>query len=231
MSKLIPLTALSALLLFLLPAQSRAQNIMVNGDFENGTFSEYGDNLPNGWGLSPTDNSLLSNCDVSSVVNPAKDEGPESGAYYMTFQSTETDGSQDCLYQYLPTVIGQKYNITFSVALTSGTLGPDAYLDPEWDSGGTDDTYLRNSYYYYPGSTTTGPAPYETFSFTETASKTSTLFYFHGVDADGGSIEVDNVSVTPVSAVPEPSELALLALGCAGLFEYRTRRKKSPSFA
>ena len=227
MSKLIFPTTLSALALILLSAQSRAQNIMVNGDFENGTFSEYGDNLPNGWGLSPTDNSLLSNCGVSTVVNPAKDEGPESGADYMTFQSTETDGSQDCLYQYLPTVIGQKYNITFSVALTSGTLGPDAYLDPEWDSGGTDDTYLRNSYYYYPGSTTTGPALYETFSFTETASKTSTLFYFHGVDADGGSIEVDNVSVTPVSTVPEPSAWRLMAVAGGLLLILAARRKKS----
>jgi len=68
MGKLIFPTTLSALALILLSAQSRAQNIMVNGDFENGTFSEYGDNLPNGWGLSPTDNSLLSRNDAVGVT-------------------------------------------------------------------------------------------------------------------------------------------------------------------
>jgi len=107
------------------------------------------------------------------------------------------------------------------VAITSGTIGPDAYLDPEWDQGGTDDAFLRNSY-YYPTSTTAGQVPYETFSFTEPASKSTTTFYFHGVDAYGGSILVDNVSVSPV---PEPSTAGLLALGCAGVCALRARRR------
>ena len=221
MSKLIISVTLPALMLFL-AAKSWGANIVQNGDFEDGTYSEYGDALPNDWGLSPTDNVSLSNCGGSNVVNPAMDLGAESGTAYMTFQSSETDGSQDCLYQQLPTVAGQEYLITFSVAITSGTIGPDAYLDPEWDQGGTDDTFLRNSY-YYPTSTTTGPVPYETFSFTEPASKSTTTFYFHGVDAYGGSILVDNVSVSPV---PEPSAWGLLALGCATLLPGGSRRNK-----
>ncbi len=216
MKKLIILIALFAL--FIYPAQSPAGNIVVNGGFEGGTFVQDGDTLPDGWGLSPTDNVALSNCGVSSAVNAPSDLGPESGTNYMSFQSHETDGSQDCLYQQLPTVAGQKYLITFWVAITSGTIGPDAYLDPEWDQGGADDTFLRNSF-YYPTSTTVGPDPYEMFSFIETASQTTTTFYFHGVDAYGGSILVDNVSI---SAVPEPSAWGLLLFGCAGVLALRS---------
>lgn len=223
MMKLLVPTVLPALLLILFAVQSPASNIVVNGDFEESTDVADGDTLPSSWGLNSTDNVALSNCGVSSAVNPAIDLGPQSGTNFMTFQSHETDGSQDCLYQQLPTVVGQKYLITFSVAITSGTIGPDAYLDPEWDQGGTDDTFLRNSF-YYPTSSTNGPAPYETFSFTETASKSSTTFYFHGVDTYGGSILLDNVSVSPV---PEPSGWELLALACAGFIVRRAWTRRS----
>jgi hypothetical protein len=141
----------------------------------------------------------------------------------MAFQSNETDGSQDCLNQKLPTIAHQQYLVTFCVALTSGTIGSAAFLDPEWDSGGTNDTFLRNSFYYEP-SATVGPEPYEKFSFLETASQSTTSFYFHGVDAYGGAILVDNFSVTPV---PEPSGWALLLFGTAGVLALRHRGNKS----
>jgi hypothetical protein len=212
-NKLITSIALGALILFLLTAKASAVNLLVNGNFEGGTYVEYGDTLPDGWSLYPVDDQSLSNCGVSSATNAAIDLGPQSGTNYMSFQARETDGSQDCLFQNLATVVGQKYLITFYVAITSGTIGPDAYLDPEWDAGGTDDTFLRNSDYYFPSSTV-GPVPYEMFSFTEEASQTTTTFFFHGVDAYGGSILVDNVSV---SAVPEPSTWAMLAMGIVGI--------------
>jgi hypothetical protein len=228
-SKIIALFTLLALGLFFLAGESRAQNIAVNGDFEGTTYTEFGDTLPTGWSLSPTDNVSLSNCDVSNVVNSAIDLGPESGTHYMSFQSHETDGSQDCLSQELPTVAGKKYLITFSVAITGGTIGLNTseYLDPEWDQGGANDTFLRNNFYYPPNSTTdttVGPASYETFSFTETASSSATTFFFHGVDADGGSILVDNLSV---EAVPEPSIWALMLSGGVLLIFFRLRARRA----
>jgi len=200
MRKVILMTLLAALILILLAGVSSAQNIVVNGDFESttGNYVEYGDTLPYAWTLSPTDNASLSNCGVSSAVNAAIDLGPESGKQYFFFQSRETDGSQDCLWHSLPTVVGQKYLITFWVAITGGTINSTSFLDPEWDVGGANDTFMRNAY-YYPPSSTTGPVPYQMFSFIETASKTSTGFYFHGVDASGGSILVDNFSVVPLT--------------------------------
>jgi hypothetical protein len=213
MSKGVLLVLGAALVLLLCAGKTSAQNIVVNGDFEGTTFTEFGDTLPTSWGLNPTNNSSLSNCGVSSAVNPAIDLGPESGTHYMTFQSRETDGSQDCLYQNLPTVAGQKYVITFSVAITGAAIDSTSYLDPEWDSGGANDTFLRNSY-YYPPSTTVGPVPYKTFSFIETASKSTTTFYFHGIDPNGGSILLDNVTVVPLTATDTPTlpQWALLFL-------------------
>jgi hypothetical protein len=151
------------------------------------------------------------------------DLGPQSGTNYMSFQSKETDGSQDCLYQQLPTVAGQEYLITFYVAITAATTGPYAYLDPEWDQGGANDTFLRNSFYYDP--TNTGPVPYEMFSFTEAASSDLTTFYFHAIDSYG-SILVDNVSVSPV---PEPSTCAMMTAGVGSLLAFRRRRSEGPS--
>ncbi len=228
MGKVILITQLAALMLFLFAGESSAQNIVKNGDFEGTTFVQFGDALPTSWALSPTDDASLSNCGVSSAVNAAIDLGPESGTKYMTFQSRETDGSQDCLWQSLPTVAGQKYLITFSVAITGGTIGSTSFLDPEWDSGGTNDTFLRNSLYYSP-STTVGPVPYQTFTFIETASKTSTTFYFHGVDSSGGSILVDNFSVVPAIA-PAFTSAALPATGNVGFaYNYTMTASGSPT--
>lgn len=232
MRSVIALIALPALMLLLCGGASPAQNIVQNGDFEGTTFLEYGDTLPTSWGLSPTDNASLSNCGVSSAVNAAIDLGPESGTHYMSFQSRETDGSQDCLYQQLPTVAGQKYLITFWVAITGGTINSTSFLDPEWDSGGANDTYLRNSY-YYPTSTTVGPVPYKMFTFTETASKTTTTFYFHGVDnagsASGGAILVDNFSVVPLIA-PAFTSAAPTATGTLGTaYNYTMTASGSPA--
>ena len=66
-----------------------------------------------------------------------------------------------------------------------------------------------------------GNAPYSDLankSFTVTASSASTVVEFHLQDASA----VDNVSVT--SAVPEPTTLALMAMGLAGLALRRARK-------
>jgi len=220
MNKPIISVALCTLIFSLLSTDSHAVNIVLNPSFEGSTYvdSQTGETLPSDWYLNPPDSVSLSNVYVSNAVNPAIDLGPENGSNYMSFQSKETDGSQDCLYQQLDTVANQEYKITFSVAITAATTGPDAYLKPEWDQGGADDTFLLNSFYYDP--TNTGPVAYQTFSFDEEASTDLTTFYFHAIDSYG-SILVDNVSV---SAVPEPSTWAMLAGGFGTLFLVRRRR-------
>ncbi len=170
-----------------------ASNLFVNGDFEGGTYSQvFGsstDILPNGWTNSPPTNS--SNLNVFANGN-----GPgsaESGTHYIAFQSAVTDGTQDCLNQVISTVPNQKYTVSFWVAMTASS-GSQFGLGPEWDSGGANDTTMGTTAFYYRP--TNSPAvAYKFFSFTETASSSSTSIYFHGADATG-AVLLDNVSVS-----------------------------------
>lgn len=192
---------------FLLLCNGRASaSIIVNGDFEGGAFSQtFGsatDSLPNSWTNSPP--TALSNLNV--FANGTGPGSAESGMHYVAFQSTETDGTQDCLNQIVTTVPNQRYAVTFWVGMTASS-GSQFGLSPEWDAGGANDTTMgTTAFYYHP---TNSPAvTYTFFSFTETASSSSTSIYFHGADATG-AVLLDNVAVTPV---PEPGSLASAAL-------------------
>ena len=170
-----------------------ASNLFVNGDFEGGTYTQvFGtstDNLPNGWTNSPPTTS--SNLNV--FANGSGPGSAESGTHYIAFQSAVTDGTQDCLNQVISTVPNQKYTVSFWVGMTASS-GSQFGLGPEWDSGGANDTTMgATAFYYHP--TNSPSVAYKFFSFTETASSSSTSIYFHGADATG-AVLLDNVSVT-----------------------------------
>jgi len=193
--------------LFILSSRVFADSLVTNGDFESGSYSQtFGtstDNLPNGWSNSPPTN-------LSKVNVFANGSGPgsaQSGTHYLAFQSAVTDGTQDCLFAVLNTVPNQKYTVSFWVAMTASS-GAQFGLGPEWDAGGANNTTLgTTAFYYHP---INSPAvPYTFFSFTVTASSSSTVFYLHGADATG-AVLVDNVSVTPVAA-PVPKQVPLPA--------------------
>jgi hypothetical protein len=203
-----------------------ASNLFVNGDFEGGTYPQNlgytTDNLPNGWTNAESNNG--SNLDVFS--NGSGPGSAESGTHYVAFQSTATDGSQDCLNQVVVgTVPGQKYTVSFWVAMTPSS-GSQFGLSPEWDSGGAHDTTMGSNADFYFHPTNSPGAPYTQFSFVETASSTSTSIFFHGADATG-AVLLDNVSVTPLSATPEPSSLVLCSLAAVGLFITARRCRKA----
>jgi hypothetical protein len=218
-TKFISMSLLAAMIFW--SASSRAAaSVVTNGDFEGATYSQaFGsstDVLPNGWTNSPP--TAMSNLNVF-----ANGSGPglaESGTHYVAFQSAETDGSQDCLNQVISTVANQKYTVSFWVSMTSSP-GSQFGLSPEWDSGGANDTTMGTSaFYYHPNNS---PAvPYTFFSFTETASSSSTSVYFHGADGSG-AVLLDNVSIT---AVPEPGSLALCAFGSLSLSALLFRRRR-----
>jgi hypothetical protein len=170
-----------------------ASNLFVNGDFEAGTYTQvFGsstDILPNGWTNSPPTTSSKLNV----FANGSGPGSAESGTHYIAFQSAVTDGTQDCLNQVISTVPNQKYTVSFWVAMTASS-GSQFGLGPEWDSGGANDTTMgTNAFYYHP--TNSPSVAYKLFSFTETASSSSTSIYFHGADATG-AVLLDNVSVS-----------------------------------
>jgi hypothetical protein len=161
------------------------------------------------------------------TVLPAMAQFPDpgGGGFYVSFQSPAAGAQgQDCLFQYIPTVPGQRYMITFYIAITAAA-GPNTEMDPEWDAGGANNTRMRDPYYYFP--TNTGPQPFRQFTFTETASLSNTLVFFHATNATG-SILLDNVVATAISATPEPGSLLLMSAGLllfVSLAADRIRRK------
>jgi hypothetical protein len=193
---------------------------IVNGDFENGTYQQsfggFTDTLPNGWTNSPP--TTMSNLNV--FANGSGPGSAQNGTHFIAFQSAVTDGTQDCLNQVFSTIPNHQYVMSFWVAMTASP-GSQFGLGPEWDSGGANDTTMgTNAFYYHP---TNSPAvPYTFFSFTETASSSSTSVFFHGADATG-AVLLDNITFAPV---PEPSSFGLLGITAAvGYRCWRWRRR------
>jgi hypothetical protein len=186
-------------------AASTASAQLVNGNFEAGSYA-YGSGtpstVPNGWILSPPGNPLLSNMTVASGIGPLPNQGPQSGSFYMAFQSPATSG-YDCLLQDLNTTAGQQYLVSFYVAIAPGTAGgTPPLLHPVWDENTANSTIMGPTASYY-APTSTFSSPYQFYSFPMVASTNLTRLDFHGIDATG-AIFLDNVTVTPV---PEPSGL------------------------
>lgn len=169
---------------------SRADgNLVENGDFEDGTFVDpggTGDILPDGWILGPPSPSSLSHVNVVDTVSGPL--GPESGSDYLRYQSTSSNGSEDCIYQYVSTVVGQEYVLSYYVADTSTSVGNNVEFHAVWDETGAAQFHV-----YDVGD---GPAGYQLFAYGETATLSTTRIDFHGVDTNG-SILLDNVSLVP----------------------------------
>jgi hypothetical protein len=198
-----PLAAVLVILLIVggahsLSMRALAANLVVNGSFEGETYldSRTGNILPSGWTLNPQDPAEFSKVNVDSAIDASIQLGPQDGSKYLRFQSTASNGSRDCFYQYINTVAGQQYRVSFWVAMTSTIVGNRSGLDPVWDEEGLNPVHMGTDQFYFEP-TNTGPVPYQLFSFTETASENLTVIEFHGANANG-SILLDNVVVEPV---------------------------------
>jgi len=192
-------------------------NLIVNGGFDGTTYNEvFGgvtDVLPTGWMLMPPEVESQTDANVvASSVFPAFPD-PDNGGFYFAFEAPAPGGGQDCLFQDVSTVPGQSYILTFWAAITSASnSGLELY--PEWDATGSNDMNLPINGF----NTNNGESPafpnssihFEQFSFTETASLSTTRIFFHGEDTTG-AILLDDVSLD--SAAPEPGSFGLIAVG------------------
>jgi PEP-CTERM motif len=147
----------------------------------------------------------VSNNDGNTVVAGAGfDEGPNSGNYFAAFG---TVGGDATIQQTLTTVPGETYAISFYFASDGETPN--------------DFSALFNGDLLY-SNLDTSAFGYTKFTFTDTATSTSTLLQFNG-RSDPGFQALDDISVI---ATPEPASTPLL-LAVAGLFAVALRKHRS----
>jgi hypothetical protein len=177
------------------------QELIANGSFESGAQANmYG--LP-GWGwIGPADN----NSDYGVAQSSTYPDVAEQGSFYAFFHGNPTDGSQDCLGQSVDLTVGAQYNFSCYLATDGATLGSGALMyvliGSSFGIDYSQDVLLTA---YLPNSS--NAMPYQKFTTNFTATMSSEILAFHGVDATS-SILLDNVSMT--LAVPPAPALNLI---------------------
>jgi hypothetical protein len=181
-------------------------NIVLNGGFENGTLTH------SGWTLSGYTNYTF--------VSPASGIAaitPHSGNYYLAMGA---DFGINYLNQTLTTVAGQTYNLDFWHIYNPLATAPGTF-SVLWD-GQT---------IYGPEASTTPASPTVWTEYTIQVTGTgSDKLSFASQQPGAGYQGLDDVSVTPVAAVPEPGTWAMMILGFAGVGFMAYRRKAKPAF-
>jgi hypothetical protein len=178
------------------------QELMANGSFESGAQSTML-GLP-GWGwIGPADN----NSDYGVAQSSASPDVAEAGNFYAYFHGHPTDGSQDCLGQSVNLTVGSQYTFTCYLATDGTTLGSGALMyvliGTSFGINYAEDVLLVS---YLPNSS--NAMPYQKFTTNFTATTSSEILAFHGVDG-ASSILLDNVSITLAVPIAPPLTLGL----------------------
>ena len=169
-------------------------NLILNCGFETGDFTDW----------TATDAATGSALDVTLNI-------PNSGTHDARFGAS--GGENDLLDQTFATTSGDTYTVSFYVDSGAGVSGTGQFI-ANWNGGNILTLTGANG-------TGTGPdtAGYEFYTFTESATSSTTDLQFGGNTKDS-YYHLDDVVVTqnPItSAVPEPSSISFAVAGLFGV--------------
>jgi len=203
------------ILVALLAPPALAQNLVLNGGFETGTFSSWTQTGDTGFTA------------VSSTSGDPSAPSPQ-GTYHAYFGPLTSGG----IYQNFATIVGTVYRVSFSLNSGLSASANRSFRAQAGRAGSPLTTYdsLTNS--TIPVNTPANPhatAVYAQRSFTFTATNTTSRIQFL-FENDPDYWRLDNIIVT--RAVPEidltSSRLPLLMLFCGWLLVCERRRSAAP---
>ncbi len=176
------------------PAGARA-DLVVNGGFETGDFT--------GWTVTAGASGSYIVVSSFGTAHTGAPFGPHSGQYEASFGGIGP--GDDSISQTLSTTPGQSYVLEYWLANISGP-GPTEHFQASWGGQVISASIISNAEAF----------PYTEYSFTVVASASMTQIQFSG-HQDDTRFTLDDVSVTPMTATPEPSSFVLMLLGAVGL--------------
>lgn len=207
MPSLLPIFAV----LSVLSATAYADNIVVDGNFEGadpGVLTSTTDGFDSGSSIDGGSWFVTQGTVAVDTLDQYVFDGNKS-------VFLDGDGGPDSLSQTLPTVPGDNYNVSFwanadvpnNFAVTFGGDPVSGAPTSIAQNGFPSDMFLGNSslFTFYSG-TATATSSSSDLTFSSTAFQN---------DFSGATVELDDVAVStisPTSAVPEPSTLALAAV-------------------
>lgn len=218
--KVVKLLMLIVVALCATPARAA---IIVNGSFENptvpnGGFTTFvgGSTAITGWTVVGVDSTVVDTNFVShGITFQAQD-----GSQWLDFTGPGTNASANGVTQDITTTIGQLLSLSFYVGSATDNIDIFASTVDLSIDGGARVGYTNPN-------TPTNMLDWQLYTVQFTATGTTTnLTFFNGSAGNNHLSALDNVSLTAVSAVPEPASVVILGVGSILMFAGVRRRRE-----